>query len=80
MRCVIFAHSTHGGGLQTVSIINKVAFAQVGFYLVKKYWIVSKKLIITLRHYIFMLLLVALSPSGGSQHTFTNLNQSDLGF
>ena len=37
MRCVIFAHSTHGGGLQTVSIINKVAFDQVGCYLVKKY-------------------------------------------
>lgn len=54
-----FAHSTHGGGLQTVSIINKVAFAHVGFYLVKKYWTVSKKLIITLRHYIlcFCLLL-----------------------
>ena len=56
-----FAHSTHGGGLQTVSITNKVAFAHVGFYLVKKYWTVSKKLTITLRqgHYIlcFCLLL-----------------------
>ena len=54
-----FAHGTHGGGLQTVSMINKGAFAHVGFYLVKKYWTVSNKLIITLRHYIlcFCLLL-----------------------
>ena len=58
-----FAHSTHRGRLQTVSIINKVAFAHVGFYLLKKYWTVSKKLIITLRqaHYI---LCFCLSPSG----------------
>ena len=63
MRCVILAHSTHGGRLPTVSIINKVAFAQVGFYLVKKYWTVSKRLIITLRHYILCFcLLLKLEP------------------